>query len=179
MSKSEPSSHKGLGFLFIKKVVGSGGFTMSNTRKGRTSKVNNVLDELSNITKWTAEGFLQKDIYPKLGIAEATWNSYKNKYPEIKEAIKKGNEILIEQRLGDLEVSAVKVACGYEIEETKEVFDNNNDLIRKEITKKHVAPSATMLIFLLQNLAPKIYQDRRNNQVIDVGQAPKIVDDIS
>lgn len=43
---------------------------------------------LDLIKSWAREGMLEKDIAKSLGISEATWYSYKNKYPELVEALR-------------------------------------------------------------------------------------------
>lgn len=101
-----------------------------------------------------------------MGIVLSTLCVYKNKFPEIKEALKRGKAPV------DIEVenALLKRALGYEYEEvTTEIFSTPDGGERKHIkkTKKQVPPDTTAQIFWLKNRRPDVWRDKR-----EITQAP-------
>ncbi|MFX0136113.1 MAG: hypothetical protein ACFFDN_20905, partial [Candidatus Hodarchaeota archaeon] len=98
-------------------------------------------------------------IYEKLGISHDSWFKYKNKYSELKECIKKGEQQLTKH----IESLLVRKCKGYEVEETKTYIQKNGDKETKKIEKinKHIPSSDVAIIFALKNLAPSKWKDRQ------------------
>lgn len=104
---------------------------------GRISKYEKcVKPYLETIKQKSREGVAEKDIAESLGICEATLNNYKNKYPELKEALSKdkGKDVL--EALINAGIEAAK--GGYkENEQTVYTMDENgNPVIEKVIVNK-------------------------------------------
>ena len=75
-----------------------------------------VAPRLEEIKEWigiTGE----KEIAKKLGISSSTFEKYKKDHPELRDALKKGREALVE----DLKVSLKKKAKGFSYSEKKTV----------------------------------------------------------
>nr|DAR43520.1 MAG TPA: terminase small subunit [Caudoviricetes sp.] len=94
-----------------------------------------------------------------MGINPATLYDWKNKHPEISEALKKGKEIVDIQ----VENALLKRALGYEyMEERVEISEKDG---RKVIqTTKTVPPDTTAQIFWLKNRRPDKWRDKPEEQ---------------
>ena len=122
------------------------------SNRGRKSKYEEVVKpHIEEIRRWCADsGATEKDICDTLGIAVSTFNEYKNKYPELMEALKKGRKELVLEIKGSL----AKKARGYDYEEKKTYIkkdDNGNDVKYTEVTTKHQPPSEAAANMLLKN----------------------------
>ena len=106
---------------------------------------------------WARDGLTDKQIANNIGINVATLYVWKNKYPEIDEALKKGKAI------PDYEVenALYKRAIGYEYEERKEIQEVVDGQLKKkvEVTKKHMPADSTAMIFWLKNRQPDKWQN--------------------
>ena len=113
-------------------------------------------DNLLRLSAWARDGLTDEDIAKKININVSTLYEWKNKYPEINEALKNGKEI------ADIAVenALYKRAVGYTyIEQTKElqtVIDPDTGqktqklVVTKEVTKE-VIPDTTAQIYWLSN----------------------------
>lgn len=92
-------------------------------------------------------------------ISPSTFYAWKERYPEISEALKKGKEII------DFEVeqALLKRALGYTYKEVRKEVDANGRKKVVEITKE-VEPDTTAQIFWLRNRKPHKW---RNNPIDD------------
>lgn len=122
-----------------------------------------VKDKLVLVTSWARNGLTDIQIAHNLGISEDTFYTYKNKYTEFSEALKKGKEVI------DFEVenALLKRALGYTFEEvTKEsVFNKKTgkyELIVTKTVTKEVQPDTTAQIFWLKNRKPKEWRDKKD-----------------
>lgn len=83
---------------------------------GRKSKYHSHVEpKLLMIEAWARDGLTQEDIAAKLGVALSSFCDYKNKFPELSDALKKGQEV------ADVEVenALFKRAVGYDFVEKK------------------------------------------------------------
>ena len=115
---------------------------------------------LKDIETWIRNGETEYGIYEKLGVSEAAWYVYKNKYKELKECIKKGEQNLTLH----IESQLYKKCNGYEYEETKTLIEKDGKGKEKkkvEKIKKQVVPSDTAIIFALKNLNSDKWKDRQ------------------
>lgn len=131
-------------------------------KRGRKNKYeSHVAPQLKRIPAWRKQGMTEEQVAKKCGIAYSTLNEYKNKYPELMEALQTGKEELVE----NLESSLYKVAIGYEYEETEIIGTrkaNGKETVTKfRKTKKTVPPNVGALCFSLINLAPDKWKDKR------------------
>jgi predicted transcriptional regulator len=134
---------------------------------GRTSyydmwKREGVLqDKLLLITAWARDGLIETQIADNLGIEMSTLSAMKVKYPEFKEALKKGKEVVDYQ----VENALLKRALGYKYDEvTKELTGNQEDGYEMKVTKivtKEVAPDVTAQIYWSKNRNPQRWNERK------------------
>lgn len=139
---------------------------------GRPTKWEDVKEKLFLVENWAKEGLTNADISKKLNIAMSTFCEYQNRYPEFKEALKKGKEII------DYEVenALLKRALGYNYEEKtyESKFNKETGEYEETLTKrvtKEVSPDTTAQIFWLKNRKPELWADK---QQIDTTKEPTI-----
>lgn len=124
---------------------------------GRKNKYEtHVKPYLNQIQEWY-EDLDERQIADQLGIAVSTWEKYKNKYPELREVLKKGKQHLVRE----LKTSLKKKAKGFYYEETKtcirEVGGKQVKVIEKY--KKYAQPDTGALHLLLKNLDENWHND--------------------
>ena len=122
-----------------------------------TSKWPQVEERLEVIAKWARDGMTEKHMCKNLRINESTFAVYKNKYPKLKEALKKGKEPFITE----IENALVKRAKGFEYEETKTYIKevDGQSVKYQEKTKKYYPPDVAACYILLKN------KDKDDNNV--------------
>lgn len=117
------------------------------------SKANEWLeqDKLTLLEGWARDGLTDEQIAHNMGIRRETLYDYKNKYPNISNALKKGKEVV------DIEVenALLKRALGYNYEE----ITYENGVETKRVTKQ-VAPDTTAQIFWLKNRRKQQWRDK-------------------
>ena len=115
-------------------------------------------DNLIKLEAWTRNGLTDEQLANNMGINVATLYTWKKKYGEINDALKRGKEVV------DIEVenSLLKAAKGYFVDEEKTYISEVNGVVtkRKEITKKYIAPNTTAQIFWLKNRKPIEWRDK-------------------
>ena len=124
--------------------------------RGRKSKWDtHVLPNLDRIPKWRRDGMTEEQICKKLDVGVSTFNRYKTQYRELREALKKGKEHLIEE----LEDSLYKKAMGFEYEEVKTYILQGDDGKTRQKVEKHkryAQPDTGAIAFVLKNLVPQV-----------------------
>lgn len=108
------------------------------------------------IEGWARDGLTDEQIAGNMGVSRSTLNSWKDKYPDILDSLKKGKEIVDRQ----VENALLKRALGYEYEEIKEKYEFG-ELSERTITKKQVIPDTTAQIFWLKNRKLKDWRDKQ------------------
>lgn len=107
---------------------------------------------LIRLKGWAFDGLTDEQIAKdKIGIGVRTLYEWKDRFPQIMQALKDGKEI------PDREVEAAlyKRACGYEYEEVTEEWDATVEkMIVTKRVKKQVPPDPTSIIFYLKNRKP-------------------------
>ena len=127
----------------------------SNKSVGRPTKYDEyVKPYLEEIKKWKKAGATDDQICEALNIARSTFCEYKNKYQEFSDALR------VCVRWTDLELSGAlyKKAMGYEYQEKKQYITKDTDgkeVVRTELTIKHVPPSETAIAMLKRNINPE------------------------
>ena len=113
-------------------------------------------DGLLLLEGWARDGLTDEQIAGNIGITATTLYEWKNRFPEISEALKRGKEVV------DLQVenALLKRALGYEyMEERVEISDKDG---RKVIqTTKTVPPDTTAQIFWLKNRRPDKWREKQ------------------
>lgn len=140
-------------------------------------------DGLLLLSAWARDGATDREIAERMGIAESTLYDWKNKYPKISEALKKGKEIvdigvenaLLKKALGfketvrkPLKVRRVEYSGGKRLREYEEVVDAEEEIF--------IPPDTAAEIFWLKNRKPATWRDRPEGE--RQGVAVMIVDDI-
>lgn len=118
-------------------------------------------DNLLRIEGWKRNGLSDEQIAHNMGISLTTLKDWKNKYPPILSALKRGKEVV------DLEVenALFKSAMGYEYEETIQEKNGDKKIIKK--FKKYMPPNVTAQIFWLKNRKPEMWRDKPIEQQAD------------
>ncbi len=142
------------------------------------SKVDEWLtDEKLELLKCWARDFSLSDISVKMGISYNTFIYWRNKYPQINEAIKDGKEI-VDYRV---ENALLRVALGYTTTDVKTIISppdkNGNRSVRVEKTEKEIPPNPTAIMCWLNNRKPEQWkrnrdmmqtEDKDNNIVVNI-----------
>ena len=131
------------------------------SKGGRKGKYHDWITEegLLKIEGWARDGLTDEQIAHNIGISRTTLYDWKNKYPDISNALKRGKEVIDRQ----VENALLKRALGYEYEEVKQIIEKDEkgrDRKRIEKTIKHVIPDTTAQIFWLKNRKPDVWRDR-------------------
>ncbi len=147
---------------------------MSKRKMGARGKYREWITKegLLKIEGWARDGLTDEQIAKNIGIARTTLYEWQNKYPDIRDALKKGKEVVDRE----VENALLKSALGFEYEE-KEVLvtvgEDGTEQQRVKKTTKHMKPDSTAQIFWLKNRKPTEWRDRKD---IDVKGAIDIKD---
>lgn len=118
-------------------------------------------DGLIKLEGWARDGLTDEQISRNMGIGTTTLYRWKEKFKEIREALKRGKEVVDRE----VENALLKRALGYEYTETTREAVKNPDSgdiemrVTKEVTKK-VIPDTTAQIFWLKNRKPDKWRDK-------------------
>lgn len=112
---------------------------------------------LQQISEWYQDLDERQIAVDRLGIAVSTWENYKKKYPELRDALKKGRQNLI----GELKTALRKKAKGFTYEETKTTIrdEGGKKVTIVEKFKKYAQPDTGAIHLLLKNLDPSWRND--------------------
>lgn len=127
-------------------------------------------DGLLLLEGWARDGLTDEQIAGNVGITATTLYEWKNRFPEISEALKKGKEIVDIQ----VENALLKRALGYEyMEERVEISEKDG---RKVIQMtKTVPPDTTAQIFWLKNRRPDRWRDKPQEKAEAAGEGGGVV----
>lgn len=128
----------------------------------KDAKFNNV-DMIPVMEKLIASGFTETDLGIILGVEKTTIASWKQRYPEIKQANEQGKKLLKGMLLAEM----MRAALGYDYVETEikegiKLDSDGNELHlkdgEKEATKttktRHQKGDHNLMMFIAQNLLP-------------------------
>lgn len=122
-------------------------------------------DGLLQIQGWARDGLTEEQIAHNMGIGLTTLKDWKNKFPSILSAIKKGKapvDIIVENAL-------LKRALGYDYDEivkelvpTGKIGDDGKPIFKQHVktVTKHMPPDTTAQIFWLKNRRPGKWRDK-------------------
>lgn len=123
-------------------------------------------ERLTLIEGWARDGLTDEQIAKeKMHIAYSTLRVWRDKFPVLSAALKKGKEVADYQ----VENALYKMATGYDYQEIIEEAetDGNNNVIKKhrKVIKKHVQPSVGAICFWLKNRRPDKWSDNPREDV--------------
>ena len=112
-------------------------------------------DGLLMIEGWARDGLTEAQIAHNIGISHQTLCTWKDRFKEILEALKRGKAPV------DIEVenALLKRALGYSYDEIKTVMKDGGE-VERTITRKTVPPDTTAQIFWLKNRKPAQWRDK-------------------
>lgn len=113
-------------------------------------------DGITRLEAWARDGLTDEQLAAKIGITTTTLYDWKNKYPVISEALKRGKEVV------DVEVenALLKRAMGYEYTETRtETADDGT--VKTIVMQKTMPPDTTAQIFWLKNRRSAVWRDKQ------------------
>lgn len=119
------------------------------------SKWDLVRSHFYDIEKWLENGLSEAQIIKNIGIGKTAWESYKNKFPELRELIKKGRQT----QITEVENSLFKSATGfaYHVEEVVKVkIPGGGEEVQVVTVQKYQPAQVAAMIFFLKN------KDREN-----------------
>ncbi len=111
-------------------------------------------DGLLLLAAWARDGLIDEQIAHNCGISAGTLYDWKNRFPQIAEALKKGKAVVDVQ----VENALLKRALGYETVE--EMTEEGPDGTKIRTTRKRVPPDVTAQIFWLKNRMPDRWRDK-------------------
>lgn len=112
---------------------------------------------------WARDGLTDEQIAANMGIGYSTLQTWKSKYQDIRDTLKRGKEVIDRQ----VENALLKRALGYRYKETTRelVTDKEtgySELVVTKIVEKEVVPDTTAQIFWLKNRKPEEWRDKRD-----------------
>lgn len=110
-------------------------------------------DGLLKIEGWARDGLTDEQIAANIGIGYSTLQTWKSKYQDIQDSLKKGKEVVDRQ----VENALLKRALGYQYDE----ITLENGVETKRVTKE-VVPDTTAQIFWLKNRKPNQWRDKKD-----------------
>ena len=117
-------------------------------------------DKLILLQGWRRDGLSYEQIASNIGISTQTFNDWVWKYKEIKEAVKKGEEVCVYE----VENALYKAAIGYDVTETDQTETLNeatgDKVVTKHARKRHIPPSIGAICFILKNRRSSKWQDK-------------------
>lgn len=132
---------------------------MSRTKKGLVEEWRQA-DGLILLEGWRRDGLSYEQIADNIGVSPATLYKWQNKYVEIRNALKKGEEVMIYH----VENALYKAAIGYDVTETDQTETVDKDTGRKVVTKhakkRHIPPNVGAICFILKNRRTEKWQDK-------------------
>jgi hypothetical protein len=128
-------------------------------------------DGLLKIQGWARDGLIEKQIAKNMGVAESTLRNWKNIFPEIAEALRKGKEVVDREVENALYKSALgfmqKVKKPVRIKEVE--YDPKNGRKIRESEKwvqveeeVYIPPQVTAQIFWLKNRKPDQWREKND-----------------
>lgn len=151
---------------------------MSDKKAGKRGKYEDWItdDGLLKAQGWARDGLSNEQIAHNMGITFQTLYKWQDKYSELREALKKGKEVVDRE----VENALLKRAMGYEtVEEVEEpVEDKETGEVQMRVTKrvkKQVAPDVTAQIFWLKNRKPAEFRDKHDVEF--KGELPVVLRD--
>ena len=127
-------------------------------------------DGLLRLEGWARDGLTDEQIAHNAGISPSTLYVWKDKFPELSEALKHGKDVVDRQ----VENALLKRALGYSYTEVR-VEESEKDGQKVTRTKKFIPPDTTAQIFWLKNRKPAQWRDRPVAEEYNAGQLDALI----
>lgn len=114
-------------------------------------------DGLLKIRGWARDGLIDKQIAHNMGVAWSTLKIWKNRFPELAEAISKSKEVVDRE----VENALYKRALGYWVTETETTTFSDGTTKTTE-KRRHIVPDTTAQIFWLKNRKPDEWREKND-----------------
>ena len=135
-------------------------------------------DGLLLLRKWARNGLTDEQIAENMGIGRTTFYAWKEKYADIRDALKKTKDIYD----SEVEEALEKAALGYYVWEEEWRRDpDTGDMVMFKKEKKWIKPDTTAQIFWLKNRDRQHWRDKQDitldaeNDEIGVIALPQIM----
>lgn len=133
---------------------------------------------LTRVQGWARDGLSNEQIAHNMGITFQTLYKWQDKYSELREALKKGKEVVDRE----VENALLKRALGYEYDEVTQepVTDKDTGITEMRVTKrvtKQIVPDVTAQIFWLKNRKPNEFRDKRDVDLSGHVELPVVLRD--
>ena len=135
-------------------------------------------DGLLLLRKWARNGLTDEQIAENMGIGRTTFYAWKEKYADIRDALKKTKDIYD----SEVEEALEKAALGYYVWEEEWRRDpETGDMVLFKKDKKWIKPDTTAQIFWLKNRDRQHWRDKQDitldaeNDEIGVIALPQIM----
>lgn len=112
---------------------------------------------LLKIEGWARDGLTDEQVAKNMGIGYSTLQTWKSKYQDIQDTLKRGKEVVDRE----VENALLKRALGYTYNEVTQEVDEFGDLAVSKVVTKQVSPDVTAQIFWLKNRKPKEWRDKQ------------------
>lgn len=116
-------------------------------------------EKLILLQGWRRDGLTYEQIASNMNIDPGTLYVWIRKHPEIKDALKKGEEVMVYE----VENALYKSAMGYEVTETDQtetLSPDGSKTVTKHARKRHIPPSVGAICFILKNRRSEKWQDK-------------------
>lgn len=123
---------------------------------------------LLKLEGWARDGLTDEQIAENMGIGYSTLQTWKSRYQDIQDTLKKGKEVVDIQ----VENALLKRALGYSYKETTHELIEGGMQVTK-VVEKEVIPDTTAQIFWLKNRRPDKWRDKQDVQVSGSLEAEK------
>lgn len=128
-------------------------------------------ENLLKMKGWAREGLSEEQIAVRMDISGLTLKRWKDRFPQIAEALRTGRETADRA----VENALLKRALGFSYEETME--EETERGFKRRVTKKFVPPDVTAQVFWLKNRKADVWRDKQTESTVKESEV-KIVDDI-
>lgn len=123
-------------------------------------------DGLTLLAAWKRDGLTMHEICDRMNVDYSNLKRWQNKYPEIKDALSRGKELVDYM----VENALLKAALGYKTKEIKvtlgkKVISGETFTVLKETTEKQVGPNAVACLAWLNNRKHDVWKRNRDNFV--------------
>lgn len=109
---------------------------------------------LTLLRGWAREGVTERELSRRMGVSKSTLRDWKKRFPEIREALEKGGDVVNYE----VEAALLRKALGYESTERKVEVSAKGE--RKETeTTKQVAPDVSAISLWLKKRKPEAWGD--------------------